>query len=258
MPDTGGMAALVNWMRDRAWSRAGAIAAVLAAGVPRRVLALTTRIMLLVAGSTAIGAAVALMLWNDFGPGPLDVFIGAIRSRTGLPLAVAVWVTVGAMTAIAWGLGRRPGVGTLAGPLIIGPTMQAAVALLGHVDAPDGLVAHAMVHLGAILVAGLGAGALIVSGLGAGTGELLAAAASDRTGRPEPWVRMGFEATWLGLGVVLGGPIGLGTVLVALLIGPAVARGYRYVDAVAVGSRRQLVVLSARNRELAGYRQTDR
>ena len=57
-------------------------------------------------------------------------------------------------------------------------------------------------------------------------------------------MRLAFEATWVVLGVALGGPIGIGTVLVALLIGPAVARGHRLVEAVVVTSRRQLDVLA--------------
>ena len=183
---------LRRWATGRAWSRAGAVAAVLATGVPRRILAATTRVGLLVVGSITIGVAVGVMLWNDFGP------------------------------------------------LIAGPVMQTTVEVLDRVGSPDGLVLHLLVHAGAILVVGVGAGALIVSGLGAGMGELLAAAASDRSGRPETSVRFVCEATWLVLGVALGGPIGLGTVLVASLIGPSVAHGYRRVDALVAGSRRQL------------------
>ena len=236
---------LRRWAIGRAWSRAGAVAAVLAAGVPRRILTATTRVGLLVCGSVTIGAAVGVMLWNDFGPGPLDVFIGAIRSRAGVPLFVAVWAVMAVMGAAAWALGRRPGPGTLVGPLIAGPVMQATVEVLDRVGSPDGLVFHLIVHAGAILVVGVGAGALIVSGLGAGMGELLAAAASDRSGRPETSVRFACETTWLVLGVALGGPIGLGTVLVASLIGPSVAHGYRRVDALVDGSRRQLALVAS-------------
>ena len=231
-----------QWVTRRAWSRAGAVAAVLATGTPRKVLAATTRVVLLLAGSATIGIAVGIMLWNDFGPGPLDVFIGAVRTRTGLPLAVAVWAVVGALGAVAWALGRRPGIGTLIGPLIAGPVMQATVTALDRWGDVDGLVVHVLVHGTAIVIVGFGAGALIASGLGAGTGELLAAAASDRSGRPVTRVRFACEASLLVLGVALGGPIGLGTVLVAALIGPSVAHGYRRIDAVLAGSRRQLAL----------------
>lgn len=234
---------LAEWSANRAWSRAGAIAQLLGRGTPRRVLGLATRVAMLIGGSVLIGAAVAAMLWNDFGPGPLDVFIGAVRSRTGLPLTVAVWATVGSLILIAWALGRRPGLGTVAAPLLIGPTMQATLELLGHLAAPGHLVTQTAVHLAAIAAIGVGSGALIVSGLGAGTGELLAAAASDRSGRPETRVRLGFEVTWVVVGVALGGPIGVGTLMVAVLIGPAVQHGFRLVDGLASHSRRQFAVV---------------
>jgi uncharacterized membrane protein YczE len=205
----------------------------------------SSRFALHLSGCAVIAIGVGLMLWNDFGPGPLDVFIGAVRTRTGVPLFVAVWAVMAVMGGAAWALGRRPGIGTLVGPLIAGPVMQGTVDVLDRATAPDGLVIHLLVHAGAILVVGLGAGALIVSGLGAGMGELLAAAASDRSGRPETSVRFACEATWLVIGVALGGPIGLGTVLVASLIGPSVAHGYRRVDAVVAGSRRHLALAAA-------------
>lgn len=229
-----------DWLSRRAWSRAGAIAEVLAGSPLRRALSLGTRVMLFAFGAVTIASSVALMLWNQFGPGPLDVFIGAVRSRTGLPLMFAVWMTVGSLMVLAWALGRRPGLGTVAGPLVVGPVMQVVLTQLQHVAAPSHLVVKVVVHVVAIATVGVGAGALIVSGLGAGTGELLAAAASDRTGRPEPHVRLAFEATWLISGVVLGGPIGLGTVLVAVAIGPSVAHGHRMVDRAVTSSRRQI------------------
>lgn len=195
---------------------------------------------MLLAGSATIAISVAVLLWNDFGPGPLDVFIGALRALTGLPLMVAVWLTIGTLTAIAWALGRRPGLGTIVGPIVTGPVMQVAVSALERFDSPDHLIEKVVVHLVAIGAVGVGAGTVIAAGLGAGTGELLAAAASDRSGRPQPRVRLLFEVTWLLLGVLLGGPIGLGTVIVALAIGPSVAHGHRLVDATITASRRQL------------------
>jgi uncharacterized membrane protein YczE len=218
-------------------SRAGAIAAVLATGPMPRLLRRSVRAVLLVAGSVLIAAGVSVMLWTELGPGPLDVFIGAVRERTGLTLTFSVWLVIASMVGVAWLLGRRPGPGTVVSPLIVGPAMQAMVSGLNRFDPPHLFVLGAPVHLAAVFVVGLGAGALIVSGLGAGSGELLASAASDRTGRAEPRIRMVVELTWLVVGVSLGGPIGLGTVLVALAIGPAVAVGHRAVDTAAISCR---------------------
>lgn len=222
------------------WSGAARLAGVLSVGRPRRAIALGTRVVLLLGGSLLIAVAVATMLWNRLGPGPLDVLIVALRGLTGMPLTLAVWGTIGALTLFAWALGRRPGLGTVIAPVVIGPVMQVTLASVESVARPDQLVVRLAIHVAAIAVAGVGAGAMIVAGLGAGTGELLAAAASERSGRPEAGVRLGFEFAFVTLGVLLGGPIGVGTVLVALGIGPAVAVGQRLVCSLLRSSRRHL------------------
>ncbi len=229
---------MMQRLRQRAWSRAGAVAVVVSAGAPRRVLTFSTRFALLCLGSFLISASVAVTLWNGLGPGPLDVFIGAVRERTGIPLSFAVWATVGAMIVVSWLLGRRPGLGTVLSPFMIGPMLQSSLAALERFDAPQLLPVAIGMHVLAIAGIGIGAGSLIVSGLGAGSGELLAAAASDRTRTSEPKVRFVIESSWVLLGIALGGPAGLGTVLVAVFVGPAVARGYRIVDSLAARSIR--------------------
>ncbi|MEP4650419.1 MAG: hypothetical protein ABJ314_09570, partial [Ilumatobacter sp.] len=225
-------------LRRRAWSRAGAVAAVVSTGPTRRVLGFSTRLMMLTVGSFLIASSVAVTLWTELGPGPLDVFIGAVRNITGIPLAVAVWTTVGVIIAVAWMLGRRPGLGTLLSPFMIGPMLQSVDAVLGRFDPPGPLVVLIALQFLAIFGIGVGAGALIVSGLGAGSGELFASATSDRVGRSESSVRFVIEMSWIAVGVALGGPAGLGTVMVAVLIGPAVARGHGWVDAVVARSIR--------------------
>ena len=227
---------LTDRLSGRAWSRAGAIAAVINQGVPRRVLGLTTRFALLVFGSVLIAVSVALTIWTELGPGPLDVFIGGVHQQTGLPLTLAVWLTVGSMIGMASMLGRRPGVGTVVSPLVIGLVLQAALTSLEAVGAPASIAVRVGVHVVAVIGIGVGAGALIVSGLGAGSGELLASAASDRSGRSESKTRTVCELSWIVVGLALGGPAGLGTLLVAVLVGPAVGLGFRFVDGIAVRS----------------------
>jgi uncharacterized membrane protein YczE len=194
---------------------------------------MVARLSFLLAGGVVMGAAVGVMLWGQLGPGPLDVFVVAVRDRTGLPLAFAMWLTLGAMIVVAWLMGRRPGAGTVLAPLAIGPVAQIVWDQLGGVAHPGSMPIRVLIHLAAIGAAGVGAGALIVSGLGAGTGELLTAAASDRSGRAEPQVRVAFEASFVILGLTLGGPAGIGTVIAMAFIGSSVALGFRLVDAVA-------------------------
>jgi uncharacterized membrane protein YczE len=238
-----------RWMTRRAWTGVGAVAAMVATGPKRRVLAWTTRIALFLTGATIVAVSVAVMFWNGIGPGPFDLFVGGIHARTGLPLAISLWITVGSLITVAWLLGRRPRPGTLVAPFLIGPVMQWSLGLMERVDRPSVLPVQVLVQLVAIAGVGVGVGALVVSGLGAGTGELLASATSTRTGRPEPVVRTVLELTWLTLGIVLGGPVGIGTVIVALSIGHAVSRGYRFVDGGVTAFRQRAAMARA---ELVG------
>ena len=106
----------------------------------------SVRVGLLVSGSLTIAVAVAVMLWTGLGPGPLDVFIGAVRVHTGLPLGLAVWLVVGSMILLSWVLGRRPGPGTLVSPLIVGSVMQAMARVLEPVGVPDALAVRIGIH----------------------------------------------------------------------------------------------------------------
>ncbi len=211
-------------------SRAGAIAVVVAEHPEPVTRALWLRLLLLVIGSSVIAAGVATLLWTGLGPGPLDVFITAVVDRWGIPITFVVWGVALFIMSITTLLGHRPGLGTLALPLISGALLPVCMSALDRFTPPEGITAFGLgAHLLAIVVVGIGAGAVIAAGLGAGMGELIAIAAADRSGRPEPLARTGIEATWLVAGWSLGGTVGLGTVLVTLLIGPAVRSGHRLV-----------------------------
>ena len=203
----------------------------------RPAYAFSWRFVMHLTGCALIAVAVAAMLWNDFGAGPLDVVIGGIRDLTGLPLTLAVWLTTGTLLLVAWLLGRRPGFGNLVTMLSVGPLMELTLVRLEQVDAPDAMAAKVIIHIFATALIGLGAGMNVFANLGAGTSELLTSATAQRVRQREPRVRLAFELTWLALGAALGGPLGFGTVIVAVLIGPSVARGYRTVDTAYTSAR---------------------
>lgn len=221
----------------RAWARAGRTAEWFASSPKRRAYATSSRLALHLAGCAVIALGVGMMLWNDFGPGPLDVMIGAIRHHSGLPLTFAVWCTTGSLLLVAWALGKRPGFGNLITVLTVGPLMQLTLVALSPFPAPAAMPAQVAVHVVATAIVGLGAGMNLFARLGAGTSELLAASLAQRTGFTEPRVRMVCELAWLAAGALLGGPFGLGTVIVALLIGPFVATGHRTVDTAVTSAR---------------------
>ena len=230
-------------------SRAGAIAAVAANRRLHRVLPTTVRVILLVGGAITIGVGAATTIATGLGPGPFDVLVTGMSSAIGLPFAVSLWILAGVLGVISALLGKRPGPGTVLAPMIIGPMIGTMAGPLGAllnatVDAlfgssqRSGLASVASyatlgaAHVVGVVIIGFGAGAMIVSGLGAGTGDLLASATSSKLGRSMPIVRTALEVGFVGLGLTLGGPAGVGTILVALTVGPSVRFGHARVDAL--------------------------
>lgn len=231
-------------------SRAGAMAAVVASRRLRRMLPFTAKAGLTIGGSAIIGIGAGATLATGLGPGPFDVLITGVADQTGLPFAYSLWLLAGSLTVVAALLGDRPGLGTIGAPLIIGPVVgwsseaiRTALALTIETGGganglvavwqqrPTEVVGAVAIHLLGICLIGIGAGALITSGLGAGTADLLTAATSSRLGRSAPLVRTGLELSFVVFGLLLGGQIGLGTMLVALTIGPAVRSGHANVEA---------------------------
>jgi len=197
---------------------------------PRPYIPLVVRFLLLVGGSSVIGVFVAILIWNGLGPGPVDVLVVGVSARTGLSLTLTCWSMFGAMNLISWIMGRRPGFGTVAAPVIAGFVIALTVSGLDNVERPDSLIVRLVVQLIGIGAIGTGAASIMKSDLGAGPTELLTTSLAEPNGWPEPRTRMAIELSCLIVGATIGGPIGIGTGLLALLIGSSVGLGVRVVD----------------------------
>lgn len=195
-------------------------------------LSLPVRVVLIVGGSNLIGVVIAMLIWNGLGPGPVEVLVVGVNSRTGLPLTLTVWGLFGAMNLIAWIAGRRPGIGTFVAPLIVGFVIDMTVSGLDNVDRPDMIIVRLIIQLIGIGAVGMGAAAIMKSDLGAGPSELLTTALSEPRHWSEPRVRTGIELGCLTVGVMLGGPIGIGTGMFAVIIGASVHCGLRLLDRI--------------------------
>ena len=137
-------------------SREGAIAVVVAEHPTPVRRALWVRLLLMVLGSAVIAAGVATLLWTGLGPGPLDVFITAVVDRWGIPITFVVWGVAAFIMSITTLLGHRPGLGTLALPLISGALLPFCMSALDRFTPPEGLTVFGIaVHLVAILVPSL-------------------------------------------------------------------------------------------------------
>ncbi|MFI0368660.1 YitT family protein [Actinomadura sp. 1N219] len=174
------------------------------------------RLVQLYVGLALYGLGIALQVSSGLGNDPWDVFHQGLSRRFGL--SIGVWIIIiGAVVMIAWiPLRQRPGIGTISNVVLVGVFADLFLWLL---PTPDALTARWAFLVTAVLVGGFATGCYIGAGLGPGPRDGLMTGLAAR-GRSIRVVRTGIELTVLAAGWLLGGTVGIGTLLYAVAIGP--------------------------------------
>jgi uncharacterized membrane protein YczE len=175
------------------------------------------RLPQLLVGLTLYGTSMAMQLRATLGVDPWDVFHQGLARH--LPWSFgAVTAVTGAAVLLLWlPLRQRPGVGTVANVVVIAVSVDAALALI---PAPGALPARAALLAGGVVLNGLASAAYIGARLGPGPRDGLMTGLAGRSGWSIRLVRTAIEVTVLAVGWLLGGTVGIGTVVYALSIGP--------------------------------------
>jgi len=185
--------------------------------------------LVLVVGLYLFGTGEALIVQAGLGVSPWTVLAQGLSTRLPLTLGAATFL-VSAVVLLLWiPLRERPGLGTIANAVVIAVALEVGVAVLPTPTAPPAQLAVVLLGIGAI---GLGSGLYLTTNLGPGPRDGWMTGLHRRTGWPVGRVRLGIELAVLASGWLLGGTAGLGTVLFAVLIGPAVAWGLAIAAAV--------------------------
>lgn len=175
------------------------------------------RIATLLAGFVLVGAGVAGMITAELGVAPYDVVVTGLREVTDLPIGLVAMVVPMAFTTAGLLLGsRRIGPGTVLAVLCIGPILQAVLDLLPEVEGRP--VRVAFFAAGFVMIA-CGITAVLLADLGPGPAEVLMLAVHER-GHGLAATRTAIEVASVALGWLMGGQVGVGTVVVALALGP--------------------------------------
>jgi len=185
-------------------------------------------ILKLLVGLVLFGVGLWLGLVAELGVGPWDVLTGGLSQQLGTPFGrTAIGISV-VVLLIGLAAGVRPGVGTLLNVLVIGAVIDVLLAtplLAGLGSAPVAL--RLVVTLLGIACVAAGSALYLGAQLGPGPRDGLMVAIHLRTGWRVGTARAVLECGVLVVGVLLGGPVGIGTVLFALGIGPAVQVAFR-------------------------------
>lgn len=187
---------------------------------------LPERVLRLLAGLWLYGVAIALMIEGALGASPWDVFhLGVARH---LPLSFGVVMILAALAVLlAWiPLRQTPGLGTLANTVLLGPFADASLALI---DTPQTLALRGLYLLGGVVVCAFATALYVGAQLGPGPRDGLMTGLARRTGWSIRRVRTLIEVGVLAIGVVLGGTVGLGTLVFALGVGPVTQFFLRYL-----------------------------
>ena len=179
------------------------------------------RITQLLVGLVLYGAGCAIMVRAGIGLDPWTVFAQGLSRQTGIGIG---WITniVGFLVLLLWiPLRQRPGIGTVANILLVGTSMQVTLAVL---PTANGFIVQVLVFLSGMLLLALASGLYIGARFGPGPRDGLMTGLNARFGWPVWLARLCVEASVLATGWLLGGTVGLGTILFAAGIGPLVHR----------------------------------
>lgn len=192
--------------------------------------------MRLLFGLTLFGLGLALMVISDLGLSPWDVLHQGISRQTGIPIGTVVIITGFAVLLLWIPLHERIGIGTIANAIVIGLVLDGALLVLP--ETLENVVLRWVALLAGVVIVAIGSGFYIGAGLGPGPRDGLMTGLARR-GISLAWARAWIEITALVTGWLLGGTVGVGTVLFAFGMGPLVQFFLRRLSLIPVAHRAQ-------------------
>ena len=177
------------------------------------------RLLALYFGLWLYGFSMALMIRADLGLDPWDVFHQGVTRHVPLSFGTVTALT-GVVVLLAWiPLRQRPGLGTVSNVIVIAVSVDAGIAMLPEFG---DITARTAAMIGGVVLNAVASVLYIGAGMGPGPRDGLMTGLVARTGRSIRLIRTSLEVTVLATGWLLGGSVGIGTVVYALGIGPLI------------------------------------
>ena len=173
-------------------------------------------------GLTLFGLGEGLLIVSFAGASPWSVLAQGIALNVDFSIGI-VTIFVSIFVLLLWfPLKQKPGIGTILNAIIIGLMIDICVKF---VPTPEDYAVQILLAIAAVITVGLGGSIYLVANLGAGPRDGLMVGLQKKTNLPIANVRAFLEITVMSIGWYLGGTVGVGTLLFAFGIGPAVALG---------------------------------
>lgn len=179
-------------------------------------------------GLAICGIGVTMTLQPQLGVSPWDVLHVGLADRAGLPVGTAIIITSCAVLLLGLLLGVRPGVGTIFDIVIVGTIVNLLLAANMLEGAGEWhYVWRVLLFLVGTFITGIGIAIYVGAHTGAGPRDGLMVALHHRLGWPIARARLAIEVLGLSGGLLLSGPVGVGTLLWAAAIGPSAGVAFR-------------------------------
>ena len=173
-------------------------------------------------GLGIFGLGEGLLIVSYTGASPWSVLAQGISLNVGFSIGVVTFfVSIFALSLWTF-LDQKPGIGTILNIIIIAIMIDLSIAFF---ETPQKFIGQLVMAIVAVLLVGLGSGIYLIANLGPGPRDGLMTGLQKKTNLPIAVVRGFLEITVVSIGWYLGGTVGIGTLLFAFGIGPAVALG---------------------------------
>ncbi len=173
-------------------------------------------------GLTLFGLGEGLLVVSHTGASPWTVLAEVISSNVDFSIGtVSFFVSLGVLF-LWFFLNQKPGIGTLLNALIVAVMIDVSII---YIPTPENYISQLLLAILGVLMVGLGSGFYLVSNLGPGPRDGLMTGIQRKTNFPIAAVRAFLEIAAVSIGWYLGGTVGIGTLLFAFGVGPAVALG---------------------------------
>ena len=180
-------------------------------------------------GLTLFGLGEGLLIVSLSGASPWSVLAQGISLNVNYSIGVITFI-ISVIVLIMWiPLKQKPGIGTILNALIIAGMIDLCI---NFVPSPESYISQIILAIVAVLTVGIGGGIYLVANLGPGPRDGLMIGLQKVSNLPIATVRAFIEISVVSVGWYLGGTVGIGTLIFALGIGPAVALGLYLVDRV--------------------------
>ena len=173
-------------------------------------------------GLSLFGIGEGLLLVSYTGASPWSVLAQGISLKVNFSIGVITFFISIFVISLWVFLNQKPGIGTILNAVIIAAMIDVC---LNYVSTPESFAAKMILAVSAVLLVGIGSGIYLVANLGPGPRDGLMTGLQKKTNFPIAAVRAFLEITVVSIGWYLGGTVGIGTILFAFGIGPAVALG---------------------------------